>query len=180
MKRARSAANESARPAKRPRDDIRTVPGIPALPPNGLIVLRVSPLDLIDGDARTCIAWDPSRCVKSGRATIDRILGGSARPADMSAADEAGWEFITGGPHAVRAWEQLQDPFLRHTRAQLGLVYFLQSRVRLWCVDEDDDSSLSDDSSLPDDNGASGSEEVSFGPMDAALEQMRKKIKTDV
>jgi hypothetical protein len=185
MKRAATQAEE--RPAKRPRDNIYETQSMPALPFDGHLILCASPLDLVDGEARWAVAWDPRQCVPVARARIAGLLKGSARLSNLSAAGEAAWEYMTRGPRAVRTWDDLDDVFQRYTRRELGFTLMATAApVRLWMVDEESDLYSTDSESSDPNDSDSGAEEdepscgrdddessVSFGPMDAWLGRPR-------
>jgi hypothetical protein len=123
-----------------------------------------SPFDLIDGEARKAIAWDPSKC-ESSRAhdRMEELFSESTRSSNLTEASEAAWQYFTGGPRAVRKWSNLESIFKEKTRRELGLTLFEPDTIRLWMVDE---SSSEDYGSNEDES----SEEVSYGPIDVWID----------
>lgn len=154
---------------------------MPALPPTGRIILRMSPENLIDGFARSVILWDPTKCAKSCVARMTQILSSSTRYGDLDFRGHAALQYITGGPRAVEFWSQLEDKFKEHTREALGLIDIDFELAAVWCVDSNDSddyasypsgSDSSEDEEAPPPNGRDPpSEAVSYGPIDAWIEK---------
>lgn len=154
---------------KRLRDDIHiSVSVTPTLSAHARFVFRLSPLDLIDGEIRTAIAWDPTKCVAAGVEPLKDLFAGSTRWSSLTEASEAAWQYITQGPKGVKIWDNLDDLFKTYSRRQLGLILFNFDSVRLW-------ASLSDEDDSSNSSSESESEAVEYGPIDAWLEKANLK-----
>jgi len=122
---------------ERPKDVI-AVAGVTApnyLPAGALILVRVSPLQLIDGYCSDLVLWDPARCRADFRAKMTRIMADQSPKRGNAMAV---WEWIAGGPDAVERWRDLPEDFCAATRRDLGLVELNGNDIELVCCAEDD------------------------------------------
>jgi hypothetical protein len=122
-----------------PMDVVHASLGIPRLPEDGFILLRVHPMEFLNGDARSAIAWDPRRCALPVREKVRAILEDTARPGDLVESAVAAWQYFAGGPKKVRHWEDLNTSFQRMTRSELGFIEFGSDSVRLLCISDDEE-----------------------------------------
>ena len=131
----------------RPLDVVHLSLGIPRLPEDGRILLRVDLEELLNGDARNAIAWDPRRCAPVLREKVRAILEDTARPGDLNEDTVAAWQYFSGGPKKVKHWDDLSSSFQRMTRSELGFIEFSANAIRVCIVsdDEGDDESAGED-----------------------------------
>jgi hypothetical protein len=127
---------------KRARPDVvHGTLDIPGCTPGARLIIRASPDELFEGTASQAVLWDPRRCVPAARPLVQAILHDTHRPGSESDANEAAWQYLSGGPRAVRNPKALDAMFTRLSRSELGIVRLPVDAVRLFrvsCKDEDD------------------------------------------
>jgi hypothetical protein len=175
-----SSTHSTRSQMKRTHDDVGVTETIkvPTSPGKGGIVLRMSPLDVVDGCVRGGVAWDSDKCVPAASSRMAELFAGPTRACHLDEEDKAAWQYITDGPRGVKTWTALEPLLKQYTRRQLGLMIFNSfETVRVWMVDEDDygASSSSSSSGESEEASAESSEEVSYGPIDAWLGKTASK-----
>jgi hypothetical protein len=160
---------------KRTRDEIAIAGKTPSLSVGSQIVLRVSPDDLLKGEPRDAFLWEPDKCVQGARARISELLPGSNHC--LSPESEAAWQYVTGGPNAVRHWNDLEPVFKANSRRALGFTALLYQKVSMYMVGDSDSDEWEEEEEEEEEEGDEPddrSEEVSYGPMDAWMGRCRQ------
>lgn len=123
---------------KRPKDVPHYSLVFPSLPPDGKILVSLSPLDLLDSLTNTVVAWDPRRCVPKMREQVRALVARWGEQDNMSAADAATCEFFIRGPRRMESFDDLPARYRGMTRDALGFIVLAGEHVHVHMCDDDD------------------------------------------